>query len=43
MEEWDILQDALINFNYFKGWDENTMRECCILSKVKNYKPNEVF
>ncbi|XP_051172498.1 uncharacterized protein LOC127288852 [Leptopilina boulardi] len=43
MEEWDILQDALINFNYFKGWDENTMRECCILSKVKNYKPNEII
>ncbi|XP_043469974.1 uncharacterized protein LOC122503478 [Leptopilina heterotoma] len=43
MEEWDIFQDALNNFNYFKGWDEKLMRECCILSKVKNYKPNEII
>ena len=43
LEEWDILQDAMVNFNYFKGWDQNMIRECCILSKVKNYKPNEVW
>ncbi|XP_031783439.1 cyclic nucleotide-binding domain-containing protein 2 [Nasonia vitripennis] len=43
LEEWDILRDALVNFNYFKGWTEETMRECCILSKIVNYKPNEVL
>lgn len=42
LEEWDILRDAIENFNYFKGWNEETMRECCILSKIVNFKPNEV-
>ncbi|XP_014211529.1 uncharacterized protein LOC106641575 [Copidosoma floridanum] len=43
MEEWDVLRDAFVNFNYFKGWSEDTIRECCILSKVINYDPNEVL
>ncbi|KAG7204952.1 hypothetical protein KM043_005340 [Ampulex compressa] len=43
MEEWDILQDALVHFNYFKSWDEETIRECCILSRLKDFKPDEVL
>ncbi|XP_024945999.1 cyclic nucleotide-binding domain-containing protein 2-like [Cephus cinctus] len=43
LEEWDELRDALINFNYFKGWNENTIRECCILSRIKHFEPNEVL
>ncbi|XP_012264975.2 uncharacterized protein LOC105691214 [Athalia rosae] len=42
-EQWEIFKDAIVNFNYFKGWDEETMRECCILSKVKDYQPEEVL
>ncbi|XP_033203949.2 uncharacterized protein LOC117164761 [Bombus vancouverensis nearcticus] len=42
-KEWDILQDALIHFNYFKCWDEETIRECCILSKLKDFQPDEVL
>lgn len=41
-KEWDVLRDALVHFNYFKLWDEETVRECCILSKLEDYKPNEV-
>lgn len=41
-EKWDVLRDALVHFNYFKAWDEETVRECCILSKLKDFKPNEV-
>lgn len=41
-KKWDILRDALVHFNYFKLWDEETERECCILSKLKDFKPNEV-
>lgn len=41
-KEWDILQDALIHFNYFKCWDEEAIRECCILSKLKDFQPDEV-
>lgn len=41
-KNWDILSDALVHFNYFKLWDEDTVRECCILSKLKDFEPNEV-
>ncbi|XP_029159086.1 uncharacterized protein LOC114931267 [Nylanderia fulva] len=40
-KKWDVLRDALVHFNYFKAWDEETVRECCILSKLKDFKPNE--
>ncbi|XP_043665208.1 uncharacterized protein LOC122627780 [Vespula pensylvanica] len=43
MNEWNLLQDALVNFNYFKLWDEETIRECCILSKLKHFQANEVL
>lgn len=42
-KEWDLLRDALINFNYFKSWDEKTIRECCILSKIRDYQIDEVM
>ncbi|XP_039309914.1 uncharacterized protein LOC105206843 isoform X1 [Solenopsis invicta] len=42
-KKWDILRDALVHFNYFKLWDEETVRECCILSKLMDFKPNEVL
>ncbi|CAD1472917.1 unnamed protein product [Heterotrigona itama] len=41
-KEWDVLQDALVHFNYFKSWDDVTIRECCILSKLKDFQPDEV-
>lgn len=43
MKEWDVLRDALVHFDYFKAWDEETVRECCILSKLKDFAPNEVI
>ncbi|EZA54365.1 hypothetical protein DMN91_002348 [Ooceraea biroi] len=43
LKKWDVLRDALVHFNYFKLWDEETVRECCILSKLKDFKPNEVL
>ncbi|XP_018403857.1 PREDICTED: uncharacterized protein LOC108780593 [Cyphomyrmex costatus] len=42
-KKWDDLRDALVHFNYFKLWDEATVRECCILSKLKDFKPNEIL
>lgn len=42
LKNWNILQEALVTFNYFNEWDEATIRECCILSKIKNFTPNEV-
>lgn len=42
LENWNILQGALKTFNYFKTWDETIVRECCILSKIKDFEPNEV-
>ncbi|KAI4497774.1 hypothetical protein M0802_007100 [Mischocyttarus mexicanus] len=43
MDQWNILQDALVHFNYFKTWNEETVRECCILSKLKYFQANEVL
>lgn len=43
LAEWDVLQDALVHFNYFKNWDVKTIRECCILSRMKNFLPDEVL
>ncbi|XP_053989307.1 uncharacterized protein LOC128881906 isoform X2 [Hylaeus volcanicus] len=43
MEEWDVLQDALVHFNYFKSWDAEAIRECCILSRMKDFQPDEVL
>ncbi|XP_026672913.1 uncharacterized protein LOC113464833, partial [Ceratina calcarata] len=41
--EWNVLQDALVNFNYFKSWSVELIRECCILSRIKEYQPDEVL
>ncbi|XP_011301105.1 uncharacterized protein [Fopius arisanus] len=43
LKNWNVLQDALVTFNYFKTWDEVTVRECCILSKIKEFGPNEIL
>ncbi|XP_076182497.1 uncharacterized protein LOC143154337 isoform X2 [Ptiloglossa arizonensis] len=42
-KEWDVLQDALVHFDYFKSWDAETIRECCILSRIENFQPDEVL
>lgn len=42
MKEWNALQEALVHFNYFKCWDEKTIRECCILSRLKEFQADEV-
>ncbi|KAK0183117.1 hypothetical protein PV327_001187 [Microctonus hyperodae] len=43
LENWNILQDALVTFNYFNTWDKTTVRDCCIISKIKDYQPNEII
>ncbi|KAK2588222.1 hypothetical protein KPH14_004257 [Odynerus spinipes] len=42
-KEWNVLQDAVVHFNYFKTWDDETIRECCILSRLKHFNANEVL
>ncbi|XP_015433092.1 PREDICTED: uncharacterized protein LOC107189133 [Dufourea novaeangliae] len=42
-KEWDVLQDALVHFNYFRTWDKVTVRECCILSRMKDFRPGEIL
>lgn len=36
-EQWDEIQTAMRRFNYFDGWDDVAVRECCIYSKIKPY------
>ncbi|XP_019700446.1 uncharacterized protein LOC105190731 isoform X2 [Harpegnathos saltator] len=43
LKKWHALRDALVHFNYFKWWSDETARECCILSKLKDFKADEVL
>lgn len=43
LKKWHVLRDALVHFNYFKWWSDETARECCILSKLKDFKAGEVI
>ncbi|KAF5284733.1 hypothetical protein FQR65_LT13435 [Abscondita terminalis] len=42
-EEWDNIKEALNMFTYFQNWDEISKRECCILSKIQEYKIDETI
>jgi len=30
-------------FPYFDTWDEDAVRECCNLSKIKRYGPDQII
>ncbi|KAI4471223.1 hypothetical protein MML48_1g07606 [Holotrichia oblita] len=36
-KQWQEIQTAMSKFEYFNGWDEVAVRECCIYSKIKPY------
>lgn len=36
-EQWEEIHKAMTRFNYFDGWDDVAVRECCIYSKIKPY------
>ncbi|KAI4471222.1 hypothetical protein MML48_1g07607 [Holotrichia oblita] len=36
-QQWNEIQKAMSRFEYFDGWDEVAVRECCIYSKIKPY------
>lgn len=42
LKKWHALRDALVHFDYFKWWSDETARQCCILSKLKDFKASEV-
>lgn len=42
-DEWNVLADAVVSFDYFKGWSEEKKRECCVLSKLKDYNAEDVM
>ncbi|XP_026482399.1 uncharacterized protein LOC113389594 [Ctenocephalides felis] len=37
--KWDQIQRAISCFTYFKDLDEVSLRECCILAKIRSYEP----
>lgn len=43
MAEWDEIRRCMSMFTYFNGWDEITLRDCCILSKVKYYGVDDII
>lgn len=40
---WDEIKASLALFPYFSGLSENAQTECCMLSKIKTYKPNDII
>ncbi|XP_044749826.1 uncharacterized protein LOC123310424 [Coccinella septempunctata] len=42
MAEWDEIRRCMSMFTYFNAWDEITLRDCCILSKVKYYGVEDI-
>jgi hypothetical protein len=30
-------------FPYFDTWDDDAVRECCVLSKIKRYEPDQII
>ncbi|XP_055550192.1 cyclic nucleotide-binding domain-containing protein 2-like [Wyeomyia smithii] len=39
--QWSRMQEAIQRFHYFDHWNEDQIRECCILAKVNHFKPHE--
>lgn len=42
-KQWNYILNALKKFTYFEDWNEIAKRECCIYSKIKNYKKGDVI
>lgn len=41
-KQWNEVHEAMRLFTYFDEWDDIAIRECCILSKMKSYVPDQV-
>ncbi|XP_053681627.1 cyclic nucleotide-binding domain-containing protein 2-like [Sabethes cyaneus] len=39
--QWSQMQEAIQRFQYFDHWNEDQIRECCILAKVSHFKPQQ--
>lgn len=42
-KQWDEVQEALTQFPYFNAWPELARRECCLVSEIMNYTPQQVI
>uniref|UniRef100_A0A182KBM0 Cyclic nucleotide-binding domain-containing protein n=1 Tax=Anopheles christyi TaxID=43041 RepID=A0A182KBM0_9DIPT len=41
LERWRQLQLALERFDYFKYWTNDQVRECCLLSRIVAFEPQQ--
>lgn len=41
--EWDAVKAAMSKFEYFDGWDEVAIRECCILSTMVTFVKDDII
>lgn len=41
--EWDKTLNALRMFSYFDDWEQVLLRECCVMSKLVEYEPDEII
>uniref|UniRef100_A0A182IQE8 Cyclic nucleotide-binding domain-containing protein n=1 Tax=Anopheles atroparvus TaxID=41427 RepID=A0A182IQE8_ANOAO len=41
LDRWAQIQRALERFDYFKHWSSDQVRECCILSGIVEYEPQQ--
>ncbi|XP_069697672.1 cAMP-dependent protein kinase type I-beta regulatory subunit-like [Periplaneta americana] len=42
IKEWDYNKQAMGMFPYFDRWDEISVRECCMLSRINTFEPSEI-
>ncbi|KAK4887833.1 hypothetical protein RN001_004104 [Aquatica leii] len=42
-EQWNEICRAMNMFSYFRSWDEISIRECCILSKIQDFHMDETI
>ncbi|XP_049836355.1 cAMP-dependent protein kinase type I-alpha regulatory subunit-like isoform X1 [Schistocerca gregaria] len=41
--DWDMCKYAMARFPYFDEWSSVALHECCMLSRIKTYEPNETI
>lgn len=42
-QQWEAVENAMNNFEYFRDWDDIAIRECCILAKLKAYATDQTI
>lgn len=42
-KKWDEVEDGMKKINYFDTWNSIQVRECCIISRMKEFEPGNII